>query len=337
MSLLDEGKRKDREQELAKKGADPAFATLEELVANLHATGIDFRVVDGKVQILQHSEEQADAFRFDIGQEHIRLGVVSDTHGGSHYEQQSALKAFYAYADGTGPHPSDGSDVGQPVDAFLHCGDWTQGADKMHLDQPYQVHAHGADQQGEYVVQTYPRSVRPGVKTFGIGGNHDDSFLKDGGVNIVRRIAAKREDIEYLGSPSRYFSVGSANMYLIHPRGGMPYAKSYRLQKINEQLPVGRQIVLNLMGHLHSYALTQDHGVTGIMVPCFQSQYGWMASGGLHPEIGGIILDIWLRDDGGVGRIRHELVRFERRERDWDHAVSHEVQAAFSPDGPTEG
>ncbi len=331
MSLDDEARRLDPTPQ-----RDPGLDELERVAGELHARGIDFRVEGGKVNVLDHAIEPADTARFDLGQEWIRLGVVSDSHGGSHYEQLSALRAFYAYADGTGPHPEDGTDIGRPVDAFIHAGDWTQGSDRMHLDQPYQVHVHGADQQAAYVAATYPKSVR-GKKTLGIGGNHDDSFLKDGGVNVVRRIAAQREDIEYLGSPARYLSIDGLNAYLVHPRGGMPYAKSYRIQKINEQLPVGRQIVLNLVGHLHSYALTQDHGVTGFLVPCFQSQYGWMASGGLHPEIGGLILDVWLRDDGGVARIRHELVRFQRRERDWDHAVSHEVQTAFSPDGPVEG
>ena len=331
MSLLDDAKIEQAKQE----GRDPRVLALEEVVADLHAKGIEFRVENGRVHVLDHAIAREDTHRFDLGKDHFRLGIVSDTHGGSHYEQLSALKAFYAYADGTGGHPEDGSDIGQPVDAFLHAGDWTQGSDRMHLDQPYQVHVHGADQQAAYVTETYPRSAREGVKTLGIGGNHDDSFLKDGGINIVQRIAAQRPDIEYLGSPSRYLSIDGLNAYMVHPRGGMPYAKSYRLQKINEQLPVGRQIVLNLMGHLHSYALTQDHGITAFMIPCFQSQYGWMASGGLHPEIGGIILDVWLRDDGGVGRIRHELVRFERRERDWDQEVSHQMQVAFTPDGPT--
>jgi predicted phosphodiesterase len=293
---------------------------LGRLAAELHAKGVDFHVVDGKLVTEKHPTDRDRSLLLDIGKEHIRLAVVSDTHSGSHYEQLSALRSFYRHADDL------------EVDAFVHCGDWTQGSDRMHLDQPYQVHAHGADQQAKYVIATYPRSER-GVKTYGITGNHDESFLKDGGINILRKIADAREDIVYVGQTGAYFSFGPVNSYVVHPRGGMPYARSYRLQKFIEQLPISRQIHLLLMGHLHSYALVQEHGVTAMLVPCFQSQYGWMAAGALHPAVGGLIIDIWLTDAGGVGRLAHELVRFQHVPDDWDQDVSHEVNRGWSPDG----
>ena len=113
----------------------------------------------------------------------------------------------------------------------------------------------------------------------------------------------------------------------------MPYAKSYRPQKFLEALPISREIHLLLMGHLHSYCVVQEHGVTGLLLPCFQSQYGWMASGALHPAIGGLVVDVWLTDDGGVGRIAHEFVRFQAQVDDWDRGVSYEVARGWTPDG----
>ncbi len=302
-------------------GLDPELVKLERLAAILHDKGVDFRIEHGKLITETHPVDQDRSVSLDIGKDHIRLAVVSDTHGGSHHEQLSALRTFYRYADDMG------------VDAFVHGGDWTQGSEKMHLEQPYQTHVHGADQQVDYVVGTYPQSARPGVKTWGVDGNHDQSHLKDGGVNVLRRIADARQDIEYVGQTAAYFTVGRLNAYVIHPRGGMPYAKSYRLQKIVEALPIDKRIHLLLVGHLHSYALVQEHGVTCLLLPCFQSQYGWMAAGALHPAIGGLILDIWLTDDGGVGRIAHEFVRFQARENDWDAAVSREVAKGWTPTG----
>lgn len=300
---------------------DPRIIELETIARQLHAEGVDFRIENGEYRTEDHPVDRDRSTLLDIGKEHIKLAVVSDTHGGSHYEQLTALRTFYAQADDEG------------VDAFIHCGDWTQGSDKMHLDQPYQVHAHGADQQVGYVVGTYPRSSRPGIKTYGISGNHDDSFLKDGGINVLRQIADRRDDIEYVGQTGAYLSIGPLNSYVVHPRGGMPYAKSYRLQKFAEALPISKQIHLLLMGHLHSHALVQEHGVTAMLVPCFQSQYGWMASGALHPAVGGLILDLWLTDEGNVGRFRHEFIRFQHQPDDWNREVSHEVNRGWSPKG----
>lgn len=316
MSLLDEAM-----VEARASAKDPDLYDIEDAVRRLRARGVDFRVEGDKVITANRPLDRDLSVALDIGKDHIRLGIVSDTHGGSHYEQLTALRTFYRYADEQG------------VDAFIHGGDMTQGSDKMHLEQPYQVHVHGADQAANYVIATYPRSSRPDIQTFVMDGNHDDSFLKDGGINIVRRISDARPDMKYLGQTSAYLSIGRLNAYVVHPRGGMPYAKSYRLQKFVEQLPISRKIHLMLMGHLHSYAAVQEHGVTGLLLPCFQSQYGWMASGALHPDIGGIVLDVWLTDEGGVGRIAHEFVRFQAQVDDWDRGVSYEVARGWTPDG----
>lgn len=317
MSLLDDA----RKTQVAEGGPDPDIADLEEIARRLHERGVDFDIRGGKVVTATHPLDRDREVALDMGGDHIRLGIVSDTHGGSHYEQLTALRAFYRHADELG------------VDAFIHAGDWTQGSDRMHLDQPYQVHAHGADQQVNYVIGTYPRSSRPGIITYGLAGNHDDSFLKDGGINVLRRITDARTDIEYLGQTGAYLSLGRLNTYVVHPRGGMPYAKSYRLQKFIEQLPISRRIHLLLMGHLHSYNVDQEHGVTAILLPCFQSQYGWMAAGGLHPAVGGVIVDVWLTEAGSVARIAHEFVRFQVISDDWDRGISYEVARGWTPDG----
>jgi len=297
----------------------PAVDRLRRIAPEL-PSGVAFRIAGGEVTIEHRPTESGGSYQVDLGKRHIRLGIVADTHGGSHFEQLSALRAFYVYADE------------RKVDAFIHAGDWTQGSDRMHLDQPYQVHVHGSDQQVNYVVATYPRSSR-GKLTYGISGNHDDSFLKDGGTNVVRAIAGQREDIVYLGQTSEYFDLGGLHTYIIHPRGGISYAKSYKLQNFARDLPIGRKVHLMLMGHLHSYAVTQEHGMTAMLLPCFQSQYGWLAAGGLHPAIGGLIVDVWLTANEEVSRIAHEFVRFQAVADDWDHEASQAAVHTWSHDG----
>ena len=313
-------------------GKDPDLAELEILAARVHDKGIDYRIEGGIVQPSRTPLDVGRAIKIDLGKEHLRLGIVSDTHGGSHSEQLTALRHFYRYADGQEKDPATRR-CAEPVDAFIHGGDMTQGSDRMHPDQPYQLHAHGAEQQASYVVGTFPRSSREGVVTYAIDGNHDDSFLKDGGMNVVRQIAARRPDIVYLGQTAAYLTIGGCKMYVQHPSGVIPYAKSYRLQKVAESLPIGNPVNLLLMGHLHSYCVVQHHGITALLLPCFQGQYGWLAGKGLHPDIGGIIVDVWLTDKGEVARIAHEVVRYQSVQDDWDHEISQEVSRGWTPQG----
>lgn len=291
---------------------------LAEVAARLHARGIDFRVEGGRVVTGQ--PERDKEVTFDLGKEHIRMGLVSDTHGGSKFEQLSALKQFYREADE------------REVDFFIHAGDVTQGSDRMHRGMELEVHAHGSDAQVDYVAGTYPKSERD-VRTYIIGGNHDNSFLNDGGMNVVRQIAGKRPDFYYAGQDAAYLTIGNLRTYVVHPDGGGGYAKSYRAQKIAESLPIERDISLLLVGHYHRYGAFREKRTHTFMLPCFQSQYAWLARKALYPDIGGLIVDLWLDDNGRVARVAHELLSFPAIENDWDRDVSHEVGRAWSSEG----
>ena len=303
-----------------KDGRDPRFAELERLARELHDEGKDFIVESGRIIQSPHNRARDLETVIDFGKHHLRFGVVSDTHGGSKFEQLTALRAFYRHADEL------------EVDAFIHAGDFVQGSDRMHLGMEHEVHAHGSDAQVSYVVGTYPRSER-GVKTYAISGNHDASFLKDGGSNVVRQIAKGREDIVYLGQDAAYLTIGNLRCYVVHPDGGGAYAKSYKGQKFSESLPAERDVRLLLLGHYHNYVAFMQRETAVFQLPCFQSQYSWLARKGLHPDIGGIILDLWLDDRGGVRRLSHEVVRFPSLENDWDRDISAEVNRGWSSRG----
>ena len=312
-------------------GKDPRFAELERLATELHGEGKDFRVEHGRIIQSPKDRDRDRETTIDLGGDHLRFGLVSDTHGGSKFEQNTALHRFYAYADGELGHPQTGERIA-PVDGFIHAGDTTQGSDRMHLGMEHEVHAHGSDAQVSYVAATYPRSGN-GKKTWMISGNHDASFLKDGGSNVVRQLAAAREDIVYLGQDAAYLNIGNLRAYVVHPDGGGAYAKSYKGQKFSESLPQEKDVRLLLLGHYHNYVSFMQRETAVFQLPCFQSQYSWLARKGLHPDVAGIILDLWLDDKGGLRRLRHEVVRFPALEDDWDHDVSSEVNRGWSSKG----
>ena len=111
----------------------------------------------------------------------IRLGVVACTHFGSIYQQLTALREFYKYCSE------------HRISLVLHCGDLVDGID-VYQGQQYEIYAHGFDAQKKAVVENYP--YEPGVETLVIAGNHDYSFVKGGGANIVEAVACERFEAE---------------------------------------------------------------------------------------------------------------------------------------------
>ncbi len=286
---------------------DPRLVQLEDLARQLHAEGVEITIDRG--QILPPQPKHDSTYELQLGSEnHLRLGVVSDTHLGSRFEQLSALRRFYQY----------GTDCG--VRAFLHAGDWLQGVySKRKFTQA--VHAYGADAQVAYAAAVYPKADVP---TYGITGNHDDTFYIDSGANTLRQLAALREDIIYLGQDACHLTIDGLRIYLIHPEGGGSYAKTYRPQKVVEALPRDKEVQLALIGHFHNRASFDWQDMEVIMLPCFQGQYGWLVRKALYPSIGGVILDIWY-DGDSITRITQEFVRYKELAHDWDEEASYQA------------
>jgi len=96
----------------------------------------------------------------------------------------------------------------------------------------------------------------------------------------------------------------------MHPDGGTPYARSYRLQKIIEQLSPENKPNILVAGHLHIEAiLPMYRNVLGIQLPCFQAQTPYLARKGLYPELGAWILEFGV-DDKGMTDVLYKHIPF---------------------------
>jgi predicted phosphodiesterase len=234
--------------------------------------------------------------------EYLKFAVVSDTHFSSRKQQLTFLNMFYDRV------------VKEKIDTVLHAGDWTDGDGLVYSGQQFEVFNHGADAQFQYLVDNYPR--RAGVKTYGIAGNHDWSFWQRGGFDIIAAFARQRDDIKYLGPMSAQIMLGKLKAQLIHLPKGNTYARSYRMQKVIEQItPIAKPELL-FGGHLHSWTqLPMYRNVNAWQMGCFQAQTDFEARMGLYPEIGGLIVEVWYGGQAsdrinGIVRIRHEIVSF---------------------------
>lgn len=237
----------------------------------------------------------------------VRIGVVSDTHIGSHYQQITALRDFYKYADSKG------------AQAYLHGGDILEGIHQAHRDAAYEQYAFGVDAQVEAVASQYPKSENG--ETLHIAGNHDDWAFQNVGVTSGSMIQAKRPDLKYIGYHSAFVELGHIRILLQHgSRGGNSYAKSYRVQKLVEGLSDAerQQTDLALFGHWHNDAyLGRYMGVMTFMLPCFKGQDRFLRMLGRNPTIGGLLLEIEFTRDRKVWSVRQDWRVYETKLNDF--------------------
>ena len=209
----------------------------------------------------------------------FKIGVVSDTHLGSMMQQLTLLCEAYRFFKANG------------ITKVLHCGDFVEGNGKQYKGQLYEMFIHGADQMLDYAIKAYPKEI--GITTYVIGGSHDYSYFKADGYDILKKIAEKRTDIKYLGNAGAYLNFGGVKINLSHPSGGVPYARSYRIQKAIEQCPPATKPNILLVGHLHiTVELPCYRNVAGFQVPCFQAQTQYLKEKNLNPDIGFLVLEI---------------------------------------------
>jgi predicted phosphodiesterase len=233
-----------------------------------------------------------------------KIAVVSDTHLGSCKQQLHSLRVFYALCQKRG------------ITKVLHCGDMVEGNGKQFNGQIYEMFLHGADAMVEYAIQNYPKIK--GITTYVIGGNHDYSFYKESGDDVLKRICEKRQDIRYLGMSGAYIKFGNIKVYMMHGDSGSAYARSYRLQKICEQFSPEQKPNILLLGHYHQPCyLSGYRNIEALQLPCFQAQTHFLKAKGIYPFVAGTILE-WTKNKKGLTYFRVETIPFyEIREGDF--------------------
>jgi DNA polymerase II small subunit/DNA polymerase delta subunit B len=237
--------------------------------------------------VTKDAQQQDYLFQLDIDPfqgDRYRIGVVADTQLGSRYQQLTHLHSFYKHCQE------------ENVNIVLHGGDLSDGQ-KMYKGHEYELFLHGADAQLDYCVNRYPEY--DGIQTVFICGNHDESHYKIAQFDIGLHISRQRKDMIYKGFHGAYFEIaGITNLiYLHHASGGVAYARSYKTQKLIEQLSPDKKPFILLDGHFHvCNHLPMYRNVHAWQLPCFQSQTPYLVAKGLYPEIMGLIIEFTVVD-----------------------------------------
>lgn len=223
----------------------------------------------------------------------LTVGLVSDTHLSSNEEALDELHLAYdMFAD-------------RGITQVWHPGDWVCGRG-IFRTQDAEIKNHTFETQVEHAAINYPH--RKGITTVGIGGNHDlEGEFGKIGADPVAALAMRRPDIRNLGPFSAYLELpNGAYVHLLHGRGGMSYAYSYKAQKLVDGYAPGRKPALLCVGHWHVAGWLMQRGVNVIFPGCFEWKSPFLERLGLSPAVGFWILELTLGDDGSLVKLKPE-------------------------------
>jgi hypothetical protein len=257
------------------------------------------------------------------------IGICADLHGGSTAEQPSALHAFTRRAYDAG------------VRNMLVAGDIFAGYG-VYRGQANDLYIVRADGQIAAGASRIPQM--DGLDWWMLGGNHDFSFIKGGGPCALRALCALRPDIHFVGYDSADIPITDrVDARLWHPRGGLPYAISYRLQKGMEatafealRLAIAEnanpKLRLVVGGHIHLSTMLPIGGIVGFQAGCFEMQNNLLRAMGRFPEIGGWIVRVRLEDSGWIAGISGEWVQYKPIVDDWkNYPMPQELTPKLEP------
>lgn len=293
------------------RSAETVIKTIDDLRDKSYEVILD--EISRQVTIPQEPSKVFEPTEFKYFRKFYRIGLVADTQMCSKYQQVTLL--YDAYAEFNK----------RQVDFVLHAGDLVDGKN-MYRGQENEVFKHGADEQAQYVIDNYPKLER-NRKTYIIGGQHDRSFYRDGGYNIIRAICKERKDLVDRGFFKAEFVVKGLRIGLQHPGGGVAYARSYRMQKIIENMigfiasiQSATAPILQVFGHWHiACHLPSYMGIDAVSLPCFQSQTPYLEQKGLMPTVGYAIAEIQLDRENNLSSTQIQFIIMNNQIRKGDY------------------
>ena len=250
--------------------------------------------VNGEIVRLKKPVKNNDVYEITNNQEHLKLLLISDTHLASRYDRLDILRYLYAKADDMG------------IKHVLHSGDFTDGRSNR-PEQVYELRVPSYEGQIQYCVENYPKF---GGKTYVIQGNHDNWFYKSSGSEIVKAISRQRDDIVYLGADVADMKIDNLKIRLFHGQGGIAYAKSYKIQKYLDTIPLEEKPDILQTGHIHQAFYYKQDNTHCFQTSCLEDQTPYCRGLGLANDKSCWWVDVYFDSKGNVSRIIPELETF---------------------------
>lgn len=253
--------------------------------------------VDGQIIKLKTPLKSNNTYVVPNDLEHLRLLLISDTHLASKYDRLDILRYLYQKVEDKG------------VNYVLHSGDLTDGLSGRQ-QQLYDLKEASYTGQRDYVIDKYPKSDIP---TYIISGNHDLWWVKQCGADIVKDICNKRDDLTYLGSDCEDLQIGKLKIRLYHGKGGGAYAKSYKLQKYLDAIPLEERPHILQTGHIHQAFYMKQDKTHCFQTSCLQDLTPFERSMGFNNDKSCWWVDVNFDNKGNVYSINQEIETFGKK------------------------
>ncbi len=253
----------------------------------------------------------------EIERNYVEYLLYGDTQLGSIEDRPKLIPKIYALA------------LLRKVMKIFHLGDMTDGTGVYRGHHMY-LNAVGADAQkekAEKILVPIYKNEPDMPPTEAISGNHDTVYYSSAGHDVVRAICAGvnalvgRKVMTYLGKDGQNTTCGrqpkKISIRLLHPDGGIPMGRSYRLQEVIRRLVsvlVCEEDDLHslALGHLHVSLFMLYNGIAGFMVPGMQGETDYLIRKGLKPQIGCWLVRVCLDNVGDVISVTPEY--FDQKE-----------------------
>lgn len=255
--------------------------------------------INGEIVKLKKPIKNNDVYEIPNSQEHLKLLLISDTHLCSKYDRLDILKYLYARAEDEG------------VKHILHSGDFTDGRSNR-PEQVYELKEASFEGQVQYCIDKYPTFSG---KTYVIQGNHDNWWYKSCGSEILKPISKTREDIIYLGADVADIKIGKLKIRLFHGQGGIAYAKSYKIQKYLDTIPIDEKPNILQTGHIHQAFYYKQDNTHCFQTSCLEDQTPYCRGLGLANDKSCWWVDVDFDDKGKVYKITPTLETFGTKMR----------------------
>ena len=215
---------------------------------------------------------------------HLKFWLIADTHLWNKMSAKKELSDFYKKA------------WDEWVEAFIHCGDLVDGTGHVFKGQVYELENVWYDEQLKAAVNDYPYYWD--IKTFVVGGNHDESFLKENWANIIKNIANLRDDIIDMGFYDARIKLNWVDINAHHGWKGQAYAKSYHVQKLIENIDTRKQPDIFASWHWHEALYMAYRNIHTFLPGAFLKQNLLAKRFNLWTTIWWWIVEVNLKDDG---------------------------------------
>ena len=177
------------------------------------------------------------------------------------------------------------------IDTLLCCGDLSDGLN-MHEGMDHEQYLHKPKDIVNYIVDNYPDKFKNNIF---ITGNHDQSLLRSGCVDIGLAVTGRRPDLTFLGHDLGEVTLsGGLEVVLYHGASGCSDVRSKRAQDLAFRFAVEKHGVnphVLATGHCHMENwIPRYMGMSILSLGCFQYQTPHLAQKLLKPDVSGSVL-----------------------------------------------